>query len=108
MSEEESTLVIELQGLTKKNATKVLEAVRATLEALREECRVSDGKRGVPRPLCHGFLFKESPIYDPLPYSEWWDESGGTIFDLITLELARQGCSKEDIDLIIAHARATD
>jgi hypothetical protein len=71
--EEEQVMVIELQGVARKNATKVLEAVRATLEALRLGCRDSDGKSGVPRPSCHGFLFKEPPVYAPRPILEWSD-----------------------------------
>jgi hypothetical protein len=74
MSEEELTLVIELQGVARKNAAKFLEAVRATIEVLRFQCLVSGGKSGVPRPLCHGFLFKEPPIYDPPPFLEMWDK----------------------------------
>ncbi|HVP16160.1 MAG TPA: hypothetical protein VMT42_02205 [candidate division Zixibacteria bacterium] len=91
MSEEEMTLVIELQGVARKKAAKFLEAVKGTLEVLRFQGLVSGGKMGAPLPLCHGFLFKEPPSYDPLPFLELWDEV-----------LA----SQEDVDLINAHARA--
>ena len=90
MSEEESTLVIELQGVARKNAEKFLEAVRATIEVLRFQGLLSGGKMGAPQPLCHGFLFKEPPSYDPLPFLELWDEE----------------VSAEEVDLINAHARA--
>lgn len=90
MSEEELTLVIEMEGVARKNTTKLLEAVRATLEVLRFEGLVSGGKLGVPQPLCHGFLFKEPPRYDPLPFHEMWDEK----------------VPAEEVDLTNAHAKA--
>lgn len=90
MSEEELTLVIEMEGVARKDAAKVLEAIKATLETLRFESLVSGGKRGVPKLPCHGFLFEEPPRYDPLPFDEVWDEK----------------VPAEEVDLISAHARA--
>jgi hypothetical protein len=65
MSEEELTLVIELQGATIRNFAKLLEVVRETLQSRRFE--------GMPYPVINGFLFKEPPVYAPRPILEWSD-----------------------------------
>jgi len=65
MCEEELTLVIELQGVTRKNFPKFLEVVRETLYRRRFE--------GMPYPVINGFLFEEPPVYESRPVFDWCD-----------------------------------
>lgn len=66
----EKVLVVELQGIEPQNAEKVLNLIREMLKTDKIIALL-----GLPLPICHGFLFDETPAYDPLPFREFLAET---------------------------------